>query len=226
VRVITEGDLLKLSGICALLALALSMWVGYEKAPVAFDMRLALEIQAQTRFGATADIVNWLGDWHWAPFVAVGILVLWKAGYGGFRGKGPRPNQEAFYSFIAIGALRLVNTLLKMLFDSPRPMEELGIRVDQIRETTGFPSGHVYGDVLFFGALAAFAPLWAPKRLVMPVRAVLVAVIILAGPARVYVGAHWPSDALGGYLWGMAALALGLAYGRWAARHSHRAASR
>jgi membrane-associated phospholipid phosphatase len=220
VRVLAERDLLKLSGICALLALALSMWVAYEKAPVVWDVRVALEIQGQTRFAETAALVNWLGDWHWVPFVVVALVVVWKAGFRGFRGRGPRAVQEAFYAFVAVGALRFVNAILKTVFDSPRPVEELGIRVDQIRETTGFPSGHVYGDVLFFGVIAAFAPLWLPHRLVTPVRAVLVAVIILAGPARVYAGAHWPSDVLGGYLWGLAALSLGLAYGRWAARQS------
>ncbi|HEY4669511.1 MAG TPA: phosphatase PAP2 family protein [Tepidiformaceae bacterium] len=228
-RVITEKDLFKLSGISAAIALALGIWVGYAKAPVAGDLRLAREIQAQTRFSETAHFVNWLGDWQWVPFLAVGLIVLWKAGYRGFRGRGPRGPQEALYAFIAIGALRLVNNLLKAVFDSPRPLEELGIRVDRLRDTTGFPSGHVYGDVLFFGALAAFAPLWVPERLVLPVRMLLVAVILLAGPARVYVGAHWPSDALGGYLWGLAALSLGLAYGRWAARQGggqHQAAAK
>jgi membrane-associated phospholipid phosphatase len=33
-------------------------------------------------------------------------------------------------------------------------------------------------------------------------------VIMLMGPARVYVGAHWPSDVLGGYLWGSLLLLL------------------
>lgn len=218
-RVITEKDLFKLSGISAALALALSIWVAYVDAPVAGDLRVTREIQGQRAFSDTAHFVNWLGDWHWVPFLAVGIIILWKAGYRGFRGRGPRAYQEALYAFIAIGVLRLVNRVLKELIDSPRPLEELGIRVDRLRDTTGFPSGHVYGDVLFFGALAAFAPLWVPERFVVPARIVLVAVILLAGPARVYVGAHWPSDALGGYLWGVAALALGLGYGRWAAHH-------
>ena len=36
-------------------------------------------------------------------------------------------------------------------------------------------------------------------------------VLVLTGPANVYVGVHWPSDVVGGYAWG-AVLVLPLVY--------------
>ena len=78
----------------------------------------------------------------------------------------------------------------------------------------GFPSGHVYGDVLIFGVLAVIAPVVFGRTAGAAARVLCLAVIVLAGPARMVIGAHWPSDVLGGYLWGATALCLAVIGGR------------
>ncbi len=75
----------------------------------------------------------------------------------------------------------------------------------------GFPSGHVFGEVAVYGLVFAYVPrVIAFRPLAWAVRLFCAAVIVLGGPARVYAGAHWPSDVIGSML--LAALYLGIAW--------------
>lgn len=197
----------------AIAGAVLSVYVAVEGAPLAGDLAIASRVQDADALRANADWVNVLGDWRWLPFVLAVVATGfgWRLGAGGPPAAGRR---EALWGFLAGLLLWEGDTLLKLAIRSPRPVAGFGLDVDRLRDSYGFPSGHVYGDVLIYGLLAVFAPAYLHPRLVFPLRAVLVAVIVLAGPARVVVGAHWPSDVLGGYLWGGAALLLALAVAR------------
>lgn len=215
-----ERRLFAWAGALALAAVALTAWVAAEGTPLPGDVRLTREIQSRENFAEVADLVNFAGSWNWVPFLAAGALLLFHGQLRRFRWTAGHEHREALYAFIAAVGLRFADQLLKALVEAPRPQEAFGVRVDRIRESFGFPSGHVYSDVLFLGVMVVFASAYLPRRAVRPVQAVLLAVILLAGPARVYAGAHWPSDTAGGYLWGASALCLALGYGRWAARNA------
>lgn len=105
---------------------------------------------------------------------------------------------------LGLNALRPASSVLKWLTDRPRPAPDLVEVVGHYDGATSFPSGHVLSSVLVFGGLAfAVQELqipWLPRR---AIQAACLAVVMLVGPARVDVGAHWPSDVLGGYLWGI-----------------------
>jgi membrane-associated phospholipid phosphatase len=106
---------------------------------------------------------------------------------------------------------RLLNEPLKSVFDSPRPTGA-DVRVIEIAQHFGFPSGHAMGSLLLYGSLAIagrrlLQPAWARRAVVWMAGAV----ILLVGFGRIYVGAHWPSDVLGGYLWGIAFLLVSVA---------------
>lgn len=215
---LSARDLLRMAGIVGLLAAALSLYVGWEEAPLPGDLRLTREIQSWGRLGDNQGLINGAAPWRYVVLVGVTLLVLARWQLGGGTPRAGKQRAEALFAFAAVALLSVADDVLKTLVNSPRPLADMGVRIEEFKSSYGFPSGHVYGNVLIYGALAVMAPVWAHPRLVLPVRAVLIAVIVLSGPARVVVGAHWPSDTLGGYLWGACALLLGLAFARWAAK--------
>ena len=101
-----------------------------------------------------------------------------------------------------------VNPLLKIIVDRPRPTDDL-IAVLQSHDGLSFPSGHAFTAVVIMGLLFYLAPrLLSWRWAVTVVRAASLVMILLTGLSRVYLGAHWPSDVLGGLLFGGITLAL------------------
>ncbi len=105
--------------------------------------------------------------------------------------------------FVVLAAIaRGSVVLLKELVERPRPSP---FQVDVTEQVGGFsfPSGHVLGAVLLWG-LVYFASeqLIADRRIRRWVQWSSLALIVLTGFQRVWVGAHWPSDVLAAYLWG------------------------
>ncbi len=103
-------------------------------------------------------------------------------------------------------AARIINPLLKRLIDSPRPTSDLvhvAANATSDPATMGFPSGHVSGSVLFYGGLIYIAQVYiASTGIRVAVQIASIAMVLIVGWSRIYSGAHWPSDVLGGFLWG------------------------
>ncbi len=146
-----------------------------------------------------AQAVNWLGQAFPGQIVLVLLfaLLLLRSGH----------RAEALLVAATL-PLRLLNGALKALVGSPRPTAD-AVEVLERANGLGFPSGHASGAVLFYGALIAVAPcLFRSPTACWVFRLACAAMIVLVGLSRVAVGAHWPSDVGGGYLWGGVLLAL------------------
>lgn len=94
----------------------------------------------------------------------------------------------------------IFNYVAKLLFAGPRPYwVSSHVRALWIETTFGTPSGHAQHAVAVWGVIAAsLRKVW--------VWIVCLAVILLIGLSRVYLGAHFPHDVVTGWLIGAAVL--------------------
>ena len=108
---------------------------------------------------------------------------------------------EAFFILLTTSS-NVLNALVKRLIKRPRPANEL-VSVVRVINEPSFPSGHVMHYTNFFGLLIyLLATNWRPGRLRNILIAICTTLILCIGPSRVYLGAHWPSDVMAGYLYG------------------------
>jgi undecaprenyl-diphosphatase len=109
---------------------------------------------------------------------------------------------EALFILITTSSNLLLNALVKRIIKRPRPTKELVTVVRVINEPS-FPSGHVMHYTNFYGLLIyLLATNWRSGKLRNILIAICTLLIICIGPSRVYLGAHWPSDVIAGYLYG------------------------
>ena len=174
------------------------------------DVAVARELQtdAVPRASFLASVADLLGS---TPLVtAVGLALVAAAA-------GARRWAEMTF-LLGILVVRSSNWLLKAAAESPRPSPSL-VRVTENADGLGFPSTHVVSAVLVYGGIIVLARGFVPPGpLRWLVQVVAAAAIVVTGYGRIYTGAHWPSDVLGGYLWGGLLLG-GLAAGyEWLSR--------
>jgi membrane-associated phospholipid phosphatase len=96
----------------------------------------------------------------------------------------------------------ILNWIVKRLIKRPRPTREL-VTVARVINEPSFPSGHVMHYINWFGLLIyLLATNWRSGKLRNTLIAICTSLIALIGPSRVYLGAHWPSDVMAGYIYG------------------------
>lgn len=143
---------------------------------------------------------------------SVGVILFITLGITGYLALQRKRRALILFAVAVTGGL-LINTVLKLGFDRPRPdLVPHGSYV----YTASFPSGHAMlatATYLTLGALLArMLPDWRTKLFVLTMAAVL---CFLVGFSRVYLGVHWPSDVAAGWMVGAAWALLWWLVARW-----------
>ncbi|MFD8911539.1 phosphatase PAP2 family protein [Streptomyces sp. NPDC059575] len=161
------------------------------------------------RDGAATSVIRVLSDWVLDPLTmrllcaAVALWLLWRRAAW----------WTALWLVLTVGVAVVVQQAVKAAVGRPRPVWP--DPVDSAR-FAAFPSGHAMTATVVCGLL-----LWLLHR--SGVRRVLwwtaVALALLAvigvGATRVWLGVHWPSDVLGGWLFGALVVAVAVVVHEW-----------
>ncbi len=150
-----------------------------------------------------SDLVDWVGN-RWVIVASVLGLsgALW------VRGR----RREAVACLLIL-PLELMTLGVREVIGRERPMFTLQ-EWTTVRPSPGFPSGTTLHGMLFFGFLGylslAYVRRWKPRFALLAFCAFAVVVVSYS---RIYVGAHWPTDVLGAWLFGGFSLWLIVAVG-------------
>ncbi len=139
---------------------------------------------------------TYLGDWRViAGLSIVAVAVLWSL----------RKKREAVFFAVALISGEIIKELLKLLFHRQRPDANFAL----ISESGySFPSGHAFMSIIFYGMICHFIYQICAKKWQKIILSITTAMLIfLIGLSRIYLGVHWVSDVLAGWIIGGAILA-------------------
>jgi undecaprenyl-diphosphatase len=126
----------------------------------------------------------------------LGLDLIFAAAAAGLLLAGRR--RDALLVVVGAGGAMLLTNAIKVVLERPRPGGGGLVTV----ASASWPSGHATSSIALYGALAAVAARTAApwvRGAVWVAVAVLVAAI---GASRVYLGVHYPTDVLAGWLVG------------------------
>lgn len=178
-------------------AVAFSYYIAEHPEPFPGELRFARWLQGQP-LSTAARIGN---DFGYSPVsVPIGFALAFLALV--------RRRYDFAWMFSAIFFIRTANPLLKEAIQRPRPVD-WQLHVTDRPEGYAYTSGHSFGSAMLLGV--AIVCLWRlpiPRPAQVGGTIVLLIFTFVCGMARVYVGAHWPTDVVGAWL--IAALWVGL----------------
>jgi membrane-associated phospholipid phosphatase len=161
-----------------------------------FDLLSSEELQEQASplFDSLMKGVSALGDFAIAAtLIAIAMLTF------ALR----RQWLESIFMFATTSSV-LLNFTLKGIIQRTRPFPLIQNATGLIQSINeySYPSGHVLFFVVFFGFFSYLVWINFAGRARMIVISIFGMLILLIGPSRIFLGAHWATDVLGGYIIG------------------------
>jgi undecaprenyl-diphosphatase len=130
------------------------------------------------------------------------ILNLWVVAAGVGLIVGDRTRIAARLFLVAYGGM-IAGVVLKELFRRPRPI--LAVPLIDLPVSWSFPSGHAFDSAVVYLTLAAIVSRLTKARSIAGCAwALAIALTLLIGLTRVYLGVHYPTDVLAGWIAGSA----------------------
>jgi undecaprenyl-diphosphatase len=160
-----------------------------------FDLFITKKIQTfnPVWMNGLMQSISWIG---YLPQSAVIILLI--VGIMYFLKLKIESIMLLLLSFSAI----LWTDVVKIIIARPRPSEGL-VAVSRKLTDMSFPSGHVLFYTAFFGFIWYIVFIKFPHSLIRNVLLVILALLIIGiAPSRIFLGNHWFSDTVGGYILG------------------------
>ncbi len=176
-----------------MLALVISLFAHFEsRFPGDLELTLLFQsIHSRPLLIAMESVSYATGEWRAAVLVIISGIVVWRC-LGRLEG-----------SLVPLAALiTFINDALKIAINRPRPTPDLVI-VYIAEMGNSFPSGHAFFAVVVLGLLAYLVVTHQSRRgLRVLILSVFLILILWIGASRVYLGVHWASDVIGGYIVG------------------------
>lgn len=161
-----------------------------------FDLKSYHELQEEANplFNILMQWVSYLGE----TAISMALTAIIVATFA-----SRRQWLEAIFMLATTSSVLLTFALKEVIHRArPFPLAENATGLIQKINQYSYPSGHVLFFVVFFGFFAYLAWMHFAGRVRMIVITICAALIILIGPSRIFLGAHWASDVIGSYIIG------------------------
>ena len=178
--------------IVAALSLFFFAWIGdgvAHQRTMGFDLAIRNQVHAHASPGLTKAMItiSFIGGDGLAAAVVISLIAF----------RWLRWRRALLWMFVTILGALVLDLSLKYAFHRPRPVPFF----TDLPRTYSFPSGHSLFSFCFYGVLAGLLTRRIASRigriLIWTFAALLVAAI---GLSRIYLGVHYPSDVIAGYL--------------------------
>ena len=143
--------------------------------------------------------------------VILGLLCVAACGYLWIR----QQHKLALFIAVSVSSGSLLNGLLKELFSRPRPDI---VPHETAAALSSFPSGHAMMSAVVYLTLGALLSLSTDdSRIKIYILSWSVFLTVMVGISRIYLGVHWPTDIIAGWIAGGTWALLSLLTYRWVA---------